>query len=122
MSYNITNWRTKKLDNLAIPLLSLYIPERKDWHPNLPIITNVNTMEVELHHAEQVIKGNLVAGLLYVTEIAICGEGSGTFFSWILVPALKQSSGKMSASLVWEGGDSLSKIKVVEGVVTEKIK
>ncbi len=120
MSYNIDTWKTKKLENLVIPLKAFYEHERKDWHPKEPTITNAETMEVELEcGCEQTIKGVLKDGLLTVTEFEMYGEGSGTFKSWILDEALRQSKGELEAVLVWEGGDSITRLKVKDGILEE---
>jgi len=56
---------------------------------------------------EQEITGVLVDSNFTVTEFDMIGEGSGTFWEWILEPALKESTGILEATLVWEGGDTI---------------
>lgn len=123
MSYNISTWKTKKLENLIIPLKAFYEHKRNDWHPSEPIITNINddgNVEVELEcGCEQSIKGILKDGMLNVSEFEMYGEGSGTFKSWILDEALKQSKGELEAVLIWEGGDSITILKVKDGIIEE---
>lgn len=119
MSYNIDTWKTKKLENLVIPLKAFYEHEREDWHPSQPKITNADG-DVELEcGCDQLIKGKLKDGMLTVTEFEMYGEGSGTFKSWILDEALKQSKGELEAVLVWEGGDSITRLKVKDGMLEE---
>lgn len=118
MSYNIDTWKTKKLENLTVPLEAFYRHPREDWHPNPPIINNIETKEVLLEcGCGQEIRGALKDGMLTVTEFNMSGEGSGTFYNWILEPALKESKGVLEAVLVWEGGDSISRLKVKDGAV-----
>jgi hypothetical protein len=118
MSYNISKWKTKKLENLTIPLTAFYKHERTDWHPNEPVITNAEISEVRLKcGCEQSIKGILKDGLLTVTEFEMSGEGSGTFYAFILRPALAESTGRLEAVMIWEGGDSIKKLTAVDGVV-----
>ena len=118
MSYNIDRWRTKKLNNLVVPLTAFYKHERTDWHPSQPKIVRTETNEVELEcGCEQVIYGVLKNGLLTITEFDMAGEGSGTFYNWILAPALKESTGKLEAVLIWQGGDSINRLKVKDGVI-----
>lgn len=57
--------------------------------------------------------------LLEVTDIDISGEFSGTFWEWIVKPALAKSTGQLDAVLVWEGGDRVEKIVVDNGEITE---
>lgn len=122
MSYNITDWNTKRLENLIIPLRAFYQHPRNDWHPQ-GMIQNPETNEVELScGCEQSIKGVLAGNQLLVTEIDMEGEGSGTFFSWILEPALRASEGELIAVLIWEGGDTIERLTVKDGdVKTERI-
>lgn len=117
MGYNIDTWKTKKLENLTIPLKAFYEHPRKDWHPSQPQIKNIETMEVKLHCGEQSITGILKDNNIHVTKIKITGEGSGTFKGWILDNALKQSKGELEAVLVWESGDSIETFKVKDGVI-----
>lgn len=124
MSYNIDTWKTKKLDNLVIPLKAFYKHERKDWHPEVRYVSpQTNSSEVVISGGcEQEIKGTVKDGVLTVTEFDITGEGSGTFYSWILEPALKESKGILEAVLIWEGGDSINRLTVKDGEVeTEDI-
>lgn len=44
MGYNISNWKTKKLQNLTIPLNVFF--ENVDWHQEEPVIINKETMEI----------------------------------------------------------------------------
>jgi len=121
MSYNIDTWKTKKLDNLVIPLQSFYEHERKDCHPSQPEIVDAETMEVELEcGCEQTINGILQDGFLKVTKLSMSGEGSGTFKSWIFDEALKKSTGYLEAVLIWEGGDSITRLIVDDGNLSEE--
>ena len=55
--------------------------------------------------------------VLHVSEIAIHGEGSGTLLDWIIGPALKDSTGRLVATRVWEGGDTIDRLIVNDGEV-----
>ena len=116
MSYNIDNWKTKKLENLVIPISAFFIHERKDWHPKIE--TNIETNETILKcGCEQEIKGTIRDGEFHVSDFEFYGEGSGTFYDWILEPALEESTGTLKAVLIWEGGDSITRLKVENGNV-----
>ncbi len=120
MSYNIDTWKTKKIENLNIPLNAFFKHERTDWHPEQPTVIDAETMEVEMEcGCEQLVKGFLKNGVINVTEFKMYGEGSGTFKSWILDEALKESTGELEAVLVWEGGDSITRLKVMNGELSE---
>lgn len=120
MSYDIDTWKTKKLDNLIIPLKAFYESKRTDWHPSQPEIIDAEIMEVELEcGCEQHIEGILKDELLTVTKFNMYGEGSGSFKRYVLDNALKQSTGELEAILIWEGGDSITRLKVKDGVISE---
>lgn len=119
MSYNIDTWKTKKLENLTIPLEAFFRHERKDWHPKVMRAPESDSAWLDCG-CEQEIKGILKDGVLSVTEFNMAGEGSGTFYAWILEPALKESKGTLEAVLVWEGGDSINRLTVKDGVVESK--
>ena len=57
--------------------------------------------------------------MLLVNEVTVYGEGSGTFMREIFTPALAKSTGVLEAVLIWEGGDTISRLVVEDGKVTE---
>jgi len=115
MSYNIDVFRLKKLDNLRIPVFSLYRHHRADWHPER---TNNDDGTVTFEVLESKVSGIILGGTLHVKSISCRGEGSGTAMEWIFEPALKDSRGELVASCVWEGGDSINRLTVKDGEVT----
>lgn len=120
MSYNIDTCKTKKLENLIIPLSALYECERKDWRPEQPKILNAVTMEVEIEAGcEQTIKGILKDGLLTVTAFDLSGEGSVNLMHYVIEPALKKSKRELEMVFVWEGGDSITRLTVKDGEIKQ---
>lgn len=121
MSYNIDKWKTKKLENLVIPYSAFFKHARTDWHPKEPEVVNADTGEVRLGcGCGQEILGFLKDGKFIVTKFeTMSGEGSGTFYGWILRPALEESTGRLEAVLVWEGGDSIQRLQVNDGKIAE---
>ena len=117
MAYNIDNWKTKELVDLRIPVASLFKHERKDWHPSKKVHDDL-TVEFVMGECSY-IRGNLNAAgdWLAVIDIKCCGEGSGTVMNWIFVPALKDSTGRVVAACVWEGGDSIKRLTVQDGSI-----
>lgn len=114
MSYNIDTFKVKELDNLIIPIASLYKCEREDWHPER---TNNDDGTVTFTNCETEIHGTIQGDYLFVDKIDFSGEGSGTAMSWMLEPALKDSTGRLVVSCVWEGGDSINQLVVDKGEV-----
>lgn len=116
MSYNIDHWKTKKLENLKLPLSALFTHERKDWHPKVTQLAGTKNVVIE-GGCQQELVGTLDGDTLTITGFNMTGKGSGTFYAWILEPALKQSKGVLEAVLIWEGGDSINRIIVKDGEV-----
>ena len=117
MSYNVDTWKTKELVDLVIPVASLFKHERKDWHPKRD---NHDDGTVTFSVTECNITGTIDGDALRVASIEAYGEGSGTALHWIIEPALEDSRGKLVALRVWEGGDSIDRLTVVDGVVSSE--
>ncbi len=120
MAYDIDTFELKELDNLLIPLKAFYKSSKKDWHPES---RNNEDGSITLSGCDGPEITGWAGGwikypILRVTVIKIRGEGSGYFMKEIVEPALKESTGKLTASCVWAGGDSTSKLIVEDGKVT----
>jgi len=115
MPYNVTSCKTKSLEELAIPVASLYKHERTDWHPER--MDHDSGLTVFWVGKFQ-ITGTVQDGWLHVGDIHGSGECSGTAMDWIFEPALADSTGRLVAVRIWEGGDSIDRLTVVDGVVT----
>lgn len=121
MSYNIDTWKTKRLEGLAIPLSALYDGVPANWQPENPRIKDWDsdnpTVEIGLCEDGR-IEGELLPDKsIKVSEITMRGESSGTMFHDVIAPALKKSEGHLEAVLVWEGGDSITRLTVSDGDV-----
>lgn len=118
MSCNITRWKTKRLENLRVPLVAFYPIESPSWHPER---TNEDDGTVTLRGAEGgVIHGRLTKDILHVDRFEVYGERSGNYLEEVLKPALELSDGVLLARLVWDGGDSITSFEVREGRVRER--
>lgn len=116
MSYNIDTWKTKRLKDFRVPLEAFFSSSRKDWHPTR---LNEDDGSVTLDFGwDSEMHGSLVDGILHVDRIVIRGEGSGFLMHEIIEPAFRKSTGVLEAARVWEGGDSIDRLRVCEGVVT----
>jgi|SRR5690349_2048640 len=120
MGYDISRWKTRKLENLTILQAAFFRHKRTDWHPEFHVDDPQSNVAVLECGCEQEITGTLADGNFTVTEFDMTGEGSGTFWEWILEPALKESTGILEATLVWEGGDTIERVSVRDGIVTKK--
>lgn len=106
MSYNVTNWTTKRIKNLVIPFSALYNKDvvRKDWLPEQPKI-NPDTQEIVITcGCGQEIKGTFAdetKSAVRVTEFDMHGEGSGSFWHECLRQALEKSTGTLEAVIIY---------------------
>ena len=117
MSYNIDTWKTKKLKGLKIPLKAL------SEVPDMEIKLGYSELGVRLEaygptecfSLEGIVKDELVE----ITKIENYGEGSGNFYYDSLLDLLEKTKGELEVVMVWEGGDSISRLKVKDGVIEE---
>ena len=117
MSYNCSKWKIKKLKNLTVPVASLFKHPRQDWHPKKKTLKDGS---VCFEIADSVLITGTIddACILHVLDIQVEGEGSGTAMNWIIEPALTESTGELTASCIWEGGDSINQLILKNGVVS----
>jgi len=116
MSYNLTSFKVKKLENFILPIKALYASSNKNSLPKPPQVSDIEKNEVIITGGcGQTIKGILKDGLLYVTELKLGGECSGTYMNEIIEPAFKESKGILEAVCIWEGGDSVNSLSVING-------
>ena len=115
MSYNCNTFKTKKIENLKIPVASLYKSKRSDWH--LDRINNDDGSVTFSSMEEITLSGVIKNGVFICKSINCSGEGSGFIMNEILEPAYKDSEGELVASCVWEGGDSINRLIVKDGNV-----
>ena len=115
MSYNITNWKTKYVNKLIIPLkwlgereIDRFIYEGEDA---------ILFYGSELDYS---ITGVIKDGEILVSDIDLWGESSGRIFHSTLIPALRESTGELEAVIVWEGGDEITRLTVKDGKVNEE--
>jgi hypothetical protein len=124
MSYNLDDFRIKKIENFQIPLAEFYEPRGgyDDWFSKPQIIdflTNEILIEGDCESCE--FKGYLKDGIVELTDISIGGEGSGNFMERAGEDLLKSStSGTLIARLTWEGGDSVEKLSIIDGIVEKE--
>lgn len=116
MAYNIDTWRTTSLVNFTIPL---------------SIVQQLPCAEIEILLENKIsvyggVSGGFVLQGTLLLDGNICVEkihhsGSSSGRTWYnLLDALHHSKGIMVATQVWEGGDSISRLVVKDGVVEEE--
>ncbi len=78
----------------------------------------------EFHHlvAEKVGRSRAaVANAMRLLGLSseVQGEASGSYMHYVVNEALKHSTGELEAVLIWEGGDSITRLTVKDGDVNE---
>ena len=66
------------------------------------------------------LRGKQDGDWLLVEKIVSYGEASGTMHDYLIETILPQSMGYLHAVLVWEGGDSVTRLEVRDGAVSEE--
>lgn len=113
MSYNITRFILKNIDNLKIPVASFYKHPRTDWHPKEIEEDGLTTFRLN----ECSLQGIVRSDVFCCDGIDCHDEGSGTYMKWILEPALSDSTGTLEVVCIWEGGDEIQRLIVEDGRV-----
>jgi hypothetical protein len=113
MSYNLDNFKVKELENFRIPVKNF---TKKDFgKPKIDLETNEIEFESKMSEIGE-IKGKLVDGFVEVKKINIYGDGSGYFMNTVGDELLKNSTGTLVATLVWEDGDSVERLTIIDGI------
>jgi hypothetical protein len=116
MSYNISTWTTKELRDFRVPMKALLECDELD-SPVYDDVTGVQTF-TGLSEAFELC-GMETDDWLHVQHIEYWGIGSGRNFD-DLKDIFSQSTGLLIAILVWEGGDSIERLTVQNGTITEE--
>ena len=116
--YNITNWKPKQLNNLIISIDQLrpHIEDTLKYPEEDEDIVRFVSSALDYS-----IIGKISDDKILVSELILYGEGSGTIFHRILIPALRKSTGELEAVIVWEGGDEITRLTVKDGKVNEDL-
>ncbi len=122
MSYNIDNWKTKKIEGLKIPLSEIEKLPYVNICFGLGPVAKDGTMPIEITGPSEGFELNgilLDNEIIAVIDIENYGEGSGS--TWDdFKEMLSHSEGELEAVMIWESGDSLSRLIVKNGIVTDE--
>lgn len=114
MSYNVTGFALKKLDNFTLPYAAVLEASEGDVNINDGVLT-FDSFPVE----GMEIIGTLDGEHLNVTDVSYYGEYSCTYWNEF-EKLLNQSTGTLKARIVWEGGDSVEVVTIENGVITRE--
>ncbi len=110
MSYNIDTWKTKKLDNFVMSLKEI------QKLTDVEIMIKGDRVEITGTAESFEIISTIDGDDVHIKSIEYGGEGSGHYWDDFL-ECLKCTRGKLIANQVWEGGDSITKLTVIDGSV-----
>ena len=114
MSYNISTFKLKKIDNLKVPLELIY--ELLNTSLNYErIINRDNSITIEIMESTE-ITGTIHQDEFKLLDIKCYGEFSGNIMSELIEPLLRKSTGNLNVICVWEGGD-IQSLEVSNGNV-----
>lgn len=118
MSYNIDTWKTKELKDFSIPLIELKEEEDYLEKPELDLETGLLSFAGRSEGFE--LQGHKDGDVLVVERILNYGEASGTMQKYLEEDIFPHSTGLLHAVLIWEGGDSITRLTVKDGFVTSE--
>lgn len=123
MSYNIDTFKLKKV-NLLIPknfdLVAWDKENNNRLMGDIEIERDMKHWSLNWNGEGFQMKGDILPKGFLVTEVKCKGEGSGNDFHDALIPLFKELKGDLEASMVWEHGDSITKIIITKGKAKEE--
>jgi len=114
MPYNITNWRTKEIDNLYISMEDIH-----NLSDTCVTINDDNEITAEGLSEGFELVGILSDGIVKVSKITHSHLFSGNTWDEFL-DLLRKSKGKLVATQIWESGDNITKLAVIDGKISEE--
>jgi len=118
VSYNISQWKTKELRSFRIEMTALRYKEDYLNHPTVDVQTGILTFTGRAEGFE--LRGVQNGPWLDVDSIESYGEASGTMQEYLKEQVFPRSTGLLLVVLVWEGGDTIERLTVKDGIVTEE--
>ena len=119
MSYNISRFKLKSV-SLTLPKgFNMRDFSRKAWR-EIQVATDLQTWDYNWGNEGFQMKGRVTDAGFEVTDLRCSSEGSGNDYYYLLVPLFEKFEGNLEASLVWEGGDSITKNTIKKGVAAEE--
>ena len=124
MSYNITTWKTKEINNLLIPFEVIeklpYTDIEIDWADKDNKSEGLIVKADGLSEGFELVGKTLAKDMVEVIKLYNSGDSSGS--TWDdFIKMLEKSSGKLVALQIWEGGDTITKLTVNDGEVIKEL-
>lgn len=133
MSYNITSWKIRRI-HLELPLTFNFRAWLKE-HPAGPGVRwcledNESACLCNLGENtwKLVASGHALSGIIEGDKLILNdpkslnwrGDCSGHLYSDVLLPLFQSFKGDIDALVVWESGDSINHLNIVQGVVSDE--
>ena len=118
MPYNISNFKLKSV-SLILPMdFKIKAFSHRVWH-EIAVDVVVNEWGYNENGEGFQMNGEVTEAGLIVTNLNCYGEGSGADYHELFVPLFQKFGGDLEAIVIWEGGDSIKKLSIIQGIVTE---
>lgn len=118
MSYNISQWMTKELKDFRVKIEALGMVRDYLDEPTIDLKTDMLLFTGRSEGFE--LAGKRADGYLAVGKIENWGEASGTMQGFLSEKVFPHSTGTLIAVCVWERGDTITRLTVKDGAVTEE--
>jgi hypothetical protein len=108
MSYNISHCETLKCDAwISSEDVEEILKHEDEWLPEMNFMQDVKPFQVAK------------AGKYVIKEFEWCGTCSGYFWDKLLLNIAPKIHGTIEAVVTWEGGDSVSGLRIKDGKVSQ---
>jgi hypothetical protein len=118
MSYDIDTWHTKRIENFTLSLKSLFVAGTKVEFSQCGFVSiDIDSLAEVTHIAGDILEDD---DTISVSNIDYYGVCSGRFWD-DFKKILSSGKGILEAVQVWEGGDSITRLTVVDGTISETL-
>ena len=115
MSYNISKWKTKEIKDLFVPMAAVH-----DLPYTEVLLEKDGTIRAEGLNEGFELVGRVIGTEIEIKRISTYGEGSG--HTWDeFKNFLCSGRGSLVAIQIWEHGDSITRLIVKDGFVTQEV-
>lgn len=126
MSYNITDFRLKEV-NLVLPKgfdIQKFSKDATKYENEargkIDVATNLKSWNYNENGEGLEMEGIITKESFEVKHLSCRGEFSGNDYEELLKPLFEKFKGDLKASIVWEGGDSITRVTIKKGIVKER--
>jgi len=115
MSYNCDTFKVKELEDFSIPVIKFFEKNEASWYPDK---VKDDDESVVFSYGDQELEGKIEDDIFLCKRVNLSGEGSGYLINKVFKKLFLESKGLLIAVCIWEGGDSVNRLIVKDGVET----